>query len=107
MKFCRLYIHNTNFKYFVSSHVYLLSLLKCKCEVVSPVLFLQTEPVKVVRVEDVDESAEREAIIPAGGEVCHGDLKYQMCCHHHNMSYSYWIILDSCLNPHQDHLLGS
>ena len=56
--------------------VYLLGFLEGEGEVVSPVLCLQTVPVKVVWVEDVDQSAEGQAIVPTRGEVSHGNLEY-------------------------------
>ena len=55
----------------------------------SPVLGVESVPVKVVRIEDMDECAEGQSIVPASGEVGHGD----------------WVIFQPILNPHQDHLL--
>ena len=55
----------------------------------SSVLCLESVPVKVVRIEDMDESTEGKSIVPAGGEVGHGD----------------WVVFEPILNPHQDHLL--
>ena len=54
--------------------VYLLGFLEGEGEVVSPVLCLQTVPVKVVWVEDVDQRAEGQAIVPTRGEVSHWNL---------------------------------
>ena len=55
----------------------------------SSVLGIEGVPVKVVRVEDMDKSTEGESIVPTGGEVGHRDR----------------VILQTILNPHQDHLL--
>ena len=55
----------------------------------SSVLGVEGVPVKVVRVEDMDKSTEGESIVPTGGEVGHRDR----------------VILQTILNPHQDHLL--
>ena len=55
----------------------------------SSILGIEGVPVKVVRVEDMDKSTEGESIVPTGGEVGHRD----------------WVILQTILNPHQDHLL--
>ena len=53
----------------------------------SSVLGVEGVPVEVVRIEDMDERAEGESIVPAGGEVGHGDR----------------VIFQPILNPHQDH----
>ena len=55
----------------------------------SSVLGVEGVPVEVVRIEDMDECAEGEPIVPAGGEVGHGNR----------------VIFEPILNPHQDHLL--
>ena len=55
----------------------------------SSILGVEGVPVKVVRVEDMDKSTEGESIVPTGGEVGHRDR----------------VILQTVLNPHQDHLL--
>ena len=55
----------------------------------SSVLGVEGVPVEVVRIEDMDECAEGESIVPACGEVGHGDR----------------VIFQPILNPHQDHLL--
>ena len=57
----------------------------------SSVLGVEGVPVKVVRVEDMDESTEGKTIVPTGGEVGHRDR----------------VILQPVLHPHQDHLLGA
>ena len=67
-----------------TSH-HLLGFLEGESEVVSPVLRLQTEPVEVVRVEDVDEGAEGEAVIPVSGEISHRNLKISP----HSIQYQY------------------
>ena len=66
-----------------------LSLLEAEGEVVSSVLGVEGVPVEVVGIEDMDESTEGKSIVPAGGEVGHGD----------------WVVFEPILNPHQDHLL--
>ena len=65
-----------------------LSLLEAEGEVVSSVLGVEGVPVEVVRIEDMDECAEGETIVPASGEVGHRDR----------------IIFQPVLNPHQNHL---
>ena len=55
--------------------VYLLGFLEGEGEVVSPVLRLQTEPVEVVRIEDVDQGTEGQPVIPVGRKICHRNLK--------------------------------
>ena len=55
----------------------------------SSILGVEGVPVKVVGIEDMDECAEGETIVPASGEVGHGD----------------GVIFQPILNPHQDHLL--
>ena len=74
----------------------------------SPVLSLQTEPVKVVRVEDVYEGAEGQSVIPVSGKICHWNLKIfgQRDGLSEYLS-SHRIVFDPVLDPHQDHLLGS
>ena len=72
----------------------------------SPVLRLQTEPVEIVRVENVDQGTERESIIPVGGKICHRNLKISRQPEE-NILPSYRIIFDPVLDPHQDHLLSS
>ena len=57
----------------------------------SSVLCLESVPVKVVRIEDMDESTEGKTIVPTRGEVGHRDR----------------VILQPVLHPHQDHLLGA
>ena len=66
-----------------------LSLLEAEGEVVSSVLGVEGVPVEVVGIEDMDESTEGKSIVPASGEVGHGD----------------WVVFEPILNPHQDHLL--
>ena len=65
-----------------------LSFVESECEVVSSVLGVEGVPVEVVRIEDMDECAEGETIVPASGEVGHRD----------------GVIFQPILNPHQDHL---
>ena len=55
--------------------MYLLSFFKCKCKVVSPILRFETVPVKTVWIEDMNQGTECQAIVPAGGEIGHGNLK--------------------------------
>ena len=70
---------------------YLLSFVKTQGEVMSSVLCLESVPVKVVRIEDMDESTEGKTIVPTRGEVGHRDR----------------VILQTVLHPHKDHLLGA
>ena len=84
----------------------LLGLLEGESEVVSPVLRLETEPVKVVRVEDVDQGTEGQAVIPVGGEVGHRNLKIFRKKIFSRKYFSHRIVSDPVLDPHQDHLLG-
>ena len=58
-----------------SKHAYSLGFLEGEGEVVSPVLRLQTEPVEVVRIEDVDQGTEGQTVIPVGRKICHRNLK--------------------------------
>ena len=56
----------------------------------------------------MDEGAECQAIVPACGEVCHGDLiRIRIILGTLAVLGTHRVVPDPVLDPHEDHLLGA